>query len=110
MVSGEVANSRIDRQTNRQTDKRRVKYNLFGGGKKAKSESLGKLRLFLNKRRCFNHGVGHPPPGVRVLALSRSRSLSFEGDSVSVLSGLLCNLVAAYLTFLKFVLQLKLCF
>ena len=48
MVSGEVANSRIDRQTNRQTDKRRVKYNLFGGGKKAKSESLGKLRLFLN--------------------------------------------------------------
>jgi len=53
-------------------------------------------------------------PGVRVLA--QSRSLSFEGDSTRdsdsgpCLSHLdLCNFVAVCLTFMQFILQLKLC-
>jgi len=41
-----------------------------------------------------------------------SRSLSFEGDrlgALSVSSGLVCNVVAIYLTFMQFIVQLKLC-
>jgi len=50
-------------------------------------------------------------PGVRVLAWSRS--LSFVGDcwllTLSVSSVLMCNSVAVSLTFVQFILQLKLC-
>jgi len=47
-------------------------------------------------------------PGVRVLVRSRSRSLSFEGDSNSGPYLDFCVFFAVCLTFVQFILQLKL--